>query len=108
MVDGFGKYNSVMLRTSRILVRAISHAAPAVIGAAVLLGLSACGQPGPLYLPTEPAAANRATLPQSMWPIMPEKSKPAAPSAPAAATAPVPNQAPAAITQPAPASTAPQ
>ncbi|MBU3737332.1 MAG: hypothetical protein FGM55_00045 [Rhodoferax sp.] len=29
-------------------------------------GLVACGQQGPLYLPTDPAAAQRATLPQSL------------------------------------------
>lgn len=36
----------------------------------VLTGASlmACGQKGPLYLPTEPAAANRATLPQTLNP----------------------------------------
>lgn len=32
-----------------------------------LLLLSACGQKGPLYLPQEPAAAQRATLPQSVF-----------------------------------------
>ena len=66
-----------MFQTSRILDRAISHGAAAVIVASTLL-LSACGQTGVLYLPTEPAAAKRATLPQSMWPIMPDKKKPAA------------------------------
>ncbi len=76
--DGFGKYNSVMLQTSRILVRAFSHAAHAVIAGAALLNLSGCGQTGPLYLPSEPAAAQRATLPQSLWPLMPDK-RPAAP-----------------------------
>jgi predicted small lipoprotein YifL len=35
-------------------------------GAAV--GLVACGQPGALYLPTEPASVNRATLPQTLLP----------------------------------------
>jgi predicted small lipoprotein YifL len=30
--------------------------------------LSACGQKGALYHPTEPAAANRATLPQAITP----------------------------------------
>jgi predicted small lipoprotein YifL len=44
----------------------------------MLLGLGGCGQTGVLYLPTEPAAANRATLPQSVWPVMPEKKQPAA------------------------------
>lgn len=34
------------------------------IALATLAVLSACGQKGALYLPTEPAAAQRATLPQ--------------------------------------------
>jgi predicted small lipoprotein YifL len=41
--------------------------------------LSGCGQKGPLYLPTEPAAAQRATLPQTL--------DPRASSAPSPATA---------------------
>ncbi len=32
------------------------------------LTLAGCGQPGPLYLPTDPAAANRATLPETLKP----------------------------------------
>jgi predicted small lipoprotein YifL len=39
-----------MLKIIRILVNAIALASSAV-------GLSACGQQGPLYLPAEPAAA---------------------------------------------------
>jgi predicted small lipoprotein YifL len=35
---------------------------------ALAAGLSACGQKGPLYLPTDPAAKNRATLPQVLTP----------------------------------------
>jgi hypothetical protein len=35
---------------------------------ALLATLAGCGQRGPLYLPTEPAAANRATLPQVLVP----------------------------------------
>jgi predicted small lipoprotein YifL len=31
------------------------------------LGLSGCGQRGPLYIPKDPAAANRATLPQTVF-----------------------------------------
>lgn len=41
----------------------------------VLLGLTGCGQTGRLSLPTEPAAANRATLPESLWPAMPKKKQ---------------------------------
>lgn len=42
-----------------------------LLAAAVALMLSACGQKGSLYLPTEPAAAGRATLPQSLIPPLP-------------------------------------
>ncbi|NCP41667.1 MAG: lipoprotein [Rhodoferax sp.] len=45
----------------QILVRTL------VLGATAVT-LSACGQSGALYLPTSPAAANRATLPQSLLP----------------------------------------
>lgn len=35
-------------------------------GMALLVG---CGQPGPLYLPTDPAAVKRATLPETLNPL---------------------------------------
>lgn len=35
------------------------------------LFLAACGQKGPLYLPTGEAAVGRATLPQSLNPVPP-------------------------------------
>jgi predicted small lipoprotein YifL len=38
----------------------------ALCGLAVLAG---CGQKGGLYLPTDPAARNRATLPQTVSPL---------------------------------------
>ena len=89
MVGAFDKYNSVMLQTSRILVRVADHGARIAIALSALLVLSGCGQTGPLYLPTEPAAANRATLPQSLWPTMPARQKAApAETAPAATPAP--------------------
>ncbi|KAB0588766.1 LPS translocon maturation chaperone LptM [Comamonas kerstersii] len=59
-----------MLNPSQILVRCIALAA-------CVAALSACGQRGPLYLPTEPAAQNRATLPESMTPSLPLQSEPA-------------------------------
>lgn len=77
-----------MLQSRQILVRAI--ALVAVAGAAA--GLSACGQTGPLYLPTEPAAARRATLPEILLPgtragdTAPQPTAPA--SAPASSTSP--------------------
>lgn len=65
----------MMLQTSRILVRAYNHTVCAGITAAALLALAGCGQTGTLYLPAEPAAANRATLPESLWPVMPKKKQ---------------------------------
>ncbi len=53
-----------MLNVNQILVSAIGLAALGV-------GLAGCGQRGPLYLPTDPAAASRATLPELMLPIGP-------------------------------------
>jgi predicted small lipoprotein YifL len=41
----------------------------AILGLAVFL--AACGQKGPLYLPTGEAAAARATLPQALNPVQP-------------------------------------
>jgi len=44
---------------------------PRALAAAALLVLAACGQRGPLYLPTDPAAAGRPTLPQVLIPGTP-------------------------------------
>lgn len=44
----------------------------ALVAAVCVGGLAAaCGQTGALYLPTEPEAANRATLPQTLLPSQP-------------------------------------
>ncbi|RGE41596.1 hypothetical protein DZC30_18100 [Comamonas testosteroni] len=51
-----------MLKANQILVRSIALAACA----ASLAALSGCGQRGPLYLPSDPAAQGRATLPESL------------------------------------------
>ena len=44
-----------------------------IVKSAALMGcvtvLSACGQKGDLYLPTEPEAAQRATLPRTILPV---------------------------------------
>jgi len=56
-----------------------------------LLALTGCGQTGTLYLPTEPAAANRATLPESLWPVMPKKKDGAGPGAGTPAPSPAPS-----------------
>lgn len=48
-------------------------AARGLAAAAVLASLAACGQRGPLYLPTDPAAAGRPTLPQILVPGIPSR-----------------------------------
>jgi len=63
--------------------------------AAAAGGLAACGQRGPLYLPTDPAAAQRATLPQLLTPGGPRANSgsdadAAAPKPAAASSAPAP------------------
>lgn len=57
-----------MSRAVRILC---SGRWPRAAAAIALLGLAGCGQRGPLYLPTDPAAAGRATLPQVLVPGLP-------------------------------------
>jgi predicted small lipoprotein YifL len=50
--------------------------------AAVLLAVVACGQKGALVLPSDPAAQNRATLPQILSPAQPASAPSSAASAP--------------------------
>jgi predicted small lipoprotein YifL len=76
-----------MRRVHQILVavprgRVVLAGAVVAAAAAVLAG---CGQRGPLYLPTDPAAAGRATLPQVLLPI-------GSPSIPTPATSTLPTQ----------------
>lgn len=78
MAGDFDKYNSVMLRIQQILVSAIALAA-------IAGSLAGCGQTGPLYLPTEPAAARRATLPEILLPGTRAGETPVPPAAPASA-----------------------
>lgn len=59
-----------MLNLQRILGSDRARVGLGVAGLAVVLSLSACGQRGPLFLPTEPAAAQRATLPQIVVPAL--------------------------------------
>ncbi|WP_442867232.1 LPS translocon maturation chaperone LptM [Acidovorax sp. NCPPB 3576] len=74
-----------MLRASQILVRTLALAA----SAAALWG---CGQRGPLYLPADPAASQRATLPQTLDPMrdapVPSPIVPSAPSRSASSPTP--------------------
>ena len=63
-----------------VMSRARGMAGRAAVTILTLLALSACGQKGALYLPTGPAAAQRATLLQT---LRPGQSAPVAPGAPA-------------------------
>jgi len=69
-----------MLNVRQILVSAIGLCALGV-------GLTGCGQKGPLYLPTDPAAANRATLPSLLTPSVRRRAEDAPTPAPAPAPA---------------------
>lgn len=51
-----------------------------IVTALAAAALNACGQKGPLFIPSTPAAAQRATLPQTVF------GGTAAPAAPASAT----------------------
>jgi len=50
---------------ARILVTALA------LAGSMASGLVGCGQRGALYLPTEPAAQDRASLPQILTPGLP-------------------------------------
>jgi predicted small lipoprotein YifL len=70
-----------MVSIATILVSRIALAGSA---AAFALLVAGCGQKGVLFLPTEPAAANRATLPETLTPgarspVTPGPTKPASP-----------------------------
>ncbi|EGI77395.1 LPS translocon maturation chaperone LptM [Hylemonella gracilis] len=68
--------------------RAFAPAALIVIGISGSLLLSGCGQTGKLYLPKDPAAAHRASLPRSLWPFMPSKKSDEAPDQASETTVP--------------------
>lgn len=70
-----------MSSVSRILFSAFVLAGFTTIA----LTLGGCGQKGSLYLPTDPAAAQRATLPQIINATMPFVSGDPAPLPPASA-----------------------
>ncbi|MEP6790365.1 MAG: lipoprotein [Ramlibacter sp.] len=54
------------------------------LAAGVVAALAACGQRGPLYLPSDPAATGRATLPEIIRPAA--VHTPAAPASAPSAT----------------------
>ncbi|PHM21654.1 MAG: hypothetical protein CK604_04555 [Curvibacter sp. PD_MW3] len=76
-----------MLQTNQILVRALTLMGLAVIVASLTAVLTGCGQPGALYLPTEPAAARRATLPETLTPGSRQNNVATPPATPASAPA---------------------
>jgi predicted small lipoprotein YifL len=82
-----------MFRVVRqILVSAMPRAF--VLSAGVVVLLAACGQKGPLFMPTGPAAANRASLPQTLAPstaVSTPMSPASAPPPPTGTAAPVRN-----------------
>jgi len=57
-----------MLNVQRILVSEGARTGFGVAALCALMLLGACGQRGPLYLPTDPAATRRATLPETVIP----------------------------------------
>jgi predicted small lipoprotein YifL len=61
-----------MSKLSRILVSRFTITASMVS----LLALGACGQKGALYLPDSPAAQNRASLPETLVPVITPASAP--------------------------------
>ncbi|MCB1974108.1 MAG: lipoprotein [Burkholderiaceae bacterium] len=62
------------------MLRAIQILVSAFVLATSVASLGGCGQRGPLFLPTEGAAQQRATLPQT---LTPGTATPPSPSAPA-------------------------
>ncbi|WP_222621960.1 LPS translocon maturation chaperone LptM [Variovorax sp. PAMC26660] len=84
-----------MLNLRQILVSARARTALMVCLVAGAAGLAACGQKGALYQPNDPAAAQRATLPQLLVPGGLLNSTPSTEAAPAPAAA---SSAPAAAT----------
>jgi predicted small lipoprotein YifL len=72
-----------MLNVRQILVSALGLA---LVG----VGLTACGQKGSLYLPTDPLAKERATLPGLLLPAPPPTAADDVPPKPPAAAASAP------------------
>jgi predicted small lipoprotein YifL len=70
-----------------------------ILVSTLVLGVSAvsltgCGQQGPLYLPTDPAAAKRATLPETLRPLRTVNPVPAAPATAPSTSSPASTPAP--------------
>src|SRR5690606_9124552 len=68
-------YNLLMLRVHQILASRVALMA-------CVAALSACGQRGPLFLPSDPAARQRATLPETLTPARNLSPAPAQPGSP--------------------------
>ncbi len=83
--------SAVANAVARAVARAGARAVPMLVKVAVVgvvaAGLSGCGQQGALYLPTEPAAARRATLPETLRPGASSASPATAPASSAVPSA---------------------
>jgi predicted small lipoprotein YifL len=73
-----------MLNVCQILV--IASLRRVALAASVVAMLAACGQKGPLFLPTDPAAQGRATLTETIRPAAKAPASPAS-APPATGTA---------------------
>lgn len=83
------KYNFRMFRVLQILVSA--PARRLLAGLALVGLLAACGQKGPLFLPTGEAAAGRLTLPETLAPSTAVVPAQAASAPPTGTAAPIHN-----------------
>jgi predicted small lipoprotein YifL len=62
---------NVFAAMPRLQILVIAPLARLALALTVVGALAGCGQKGPLFLPTGEAAANRATLPQTLNPVAP-------------------------------------
>jgi predicted small lipoprotein YifL len=88
-VFGIGHYNFQMFGVLQILVSA--RLRRGLVAAALLGLLAACGQKGPLYLPSGEAAAGRLTLPETLAPSTSAVPAQAASAPPTGTAAPIHN-----------------
>jgi predicted small lipoprotein YifL len=68
---------NVLAAIPRIQILVSRHRVRLALAAVGVALLAACGQKGPLFLPTSEAAAGRATLPQTLTPASPASAPPA-------------------------------
>ena len=71
--------------------RPAPHPTRLIVTALAAAALNACGQKGPLFIPSTPAAAQRATLPQTVFGGTAAPAAAPASATPAAVPPPLPN-----------------